>query len=145
MIFRILLAVSGLLLTVFLSACGKEPLYQEQGYVFGTLVEVSIYGDNEEHAKQAIAWGSNVSCSVPLRNSAGGRKVSMAEVVGVAALRCGGALGLGGRGPGNVPLTGGPAMPNAPPGLPMDACASGVGGATLRQNPTIFSTSRSET
>ena len=54
MIFRILLAVSGLLLTVFLSACGKEPLYQEQGYVFGTLVEVSIYGDNEAHAKQAI-------------------------------------------------------------------------------------------
>jgi thiamine biosynthesis lipoprotein len=54
MISRILLAVSGLLLTVFLSACGKEPLYQEQGYVFGTLVEVSIYGDNEAHAKQAI-------------------------------------------------------------------------------------------
>jgi thiamine biosynthesis lipoprotein len=55
MISRILLAFSGLLLTVFLSACGKEPLYQEQGYVFGTLVEVSIYGDNEAHAKQAIA------------------------------------------------------------------------------------------
>lgn len=47
---RILLAACCILMT----ACGKEPLYQEQGYVFGTLVEVSIYGDNEAHAKQAI-------------------------------------------------------------------------------------------
>ena len=38
----------------FLSACGKEPLYQEQGYVFGTLVEVSVYGENEAHAKQSV-------------------------------------------------------------------------------------------
>jgi len=39
-----------------LSACGgKEPLYQEQGFVFGTLVEVSIYGEKEPLAKQAIA------------------------------------------------------------------------------------------
>jgi thiamine biosynthesis lipoprotein len=55
MISRILLAASCWLLAIFLSACGKEPLYQEQGYVFGTLVEVSIYGDNEAHARQAIA------------------------------------------------------------------------------------------
>jgi len=54
MISRILLAASCWLLAILLSACGKEPLYQEQGYVFGTLVEVSIYGDNEAHAKQAI-------------------------------------------------------------------------------------------
>ncbi|MFA6061612.1 MAG: FAD:protein FMN transferase [Gallionella sp.] len=47
---RILLPACCILMT----ACGKEPLYQEQGYVFGTLVEVSIYGDNEAHAKQAI-------------------------------------------------------------------------------------------
>ncbi len=52
---RLRLAVFGLLFGMLLSACGKEPLYQEQGYVFGTLVEVSIYGDNEAHAKQAIA------------------------------------------------------------------------------------------
>jgi thiamine biosynthesis lipoprotein len=37
-----------------LSACGKEPLYQEQGYVFGTLVEISIYGESEPRAKQAV-------------------------------------------------------------------------------------------
>ncbi len=37
-----------------LSACGKEPLYQEQGYVFGTLVEVSIYGEEESQARQAV-------------------------------------------------------------------------------------------
>ena len=38
----------------FLSACGKEPLYQEQGYVFGTLVEVSVYGEDEARAKQSV-------------------------------------------------------------------------------------------
>jgi thiamine biosynthesis lipoprotein len=35
-----------------LTGCGKEPLYQEQSYVFGTLVEVSIYGEDEARAKQ---------------------------------------------------------------------------------------------
>ncbi|MDO8413451.1 MAG: FAD:protein FMN transferase [Gallionellaceae bacterium] len=40
---------------ISLTACGKEPLYQEQGYVFGTLVEVSIYGTEEARAKQAVA------------------------------------------------------------------------------------------
>ena len=48
---RALLLVAVLLL----SACGKEPLYQEQGYVFGTLVEVSIYGEDEVKSKQAVA------------------------------------------------------------------------------------------
>ena len=38
-----------------LAACSKEPLYQEQGYVFGTLVEVSIYGEDEARAKQSVA------------------------------------------------------------------------------------------
>ena len=33
---------------------GKEPLYQEQGYVFGTLVEISVYGETELRAKQAV-------------------------------------------------------------------------------------------
>lgn len=42
-------------LSLVLSACGKEPMYQEQGYVFGTLVEVSIYGETEPRAKQAIS------------------------------------------------------------------------------------------
>ena len=39
---------------LLLSACGKETTYQEQGYVFGTLVEVSVYGEDETHAKQSI-------------------------------------------------------------------------------------------
>jgi thiamine biosynthesis lipoprotein len=48
-----LLAVLAVLL---LGGCeGKEPLYQEQGYVFGTLVEVSIYGEPEPRAKQAVS------------------------------------------------------------------------------------------
>jgi hypothetical protein len=48
---RLLLPASCILMT----ACGKEPLYQEQGYVFGTLVEVTVYGESEPHAREAIA------------------------------------------------------------------------------------------
>ena len=41
---------------LLLAACeSKEPLYQEQGYVFGTLVEVSVYGETEPRAKQAVS------------------------------------------------------------------------------------------
>ena len=41
---------------LLLAGCsGKEPLYQEQGYVFGTLVEVSIYGEDETRARQAVS------------------------------------------------------------------------------------------
>jgi FAD:protein FMN transferase len=41
---------------MLLGACeGKEPVYQEQGYVFGTLVEVSVYGETEPRAKQAVS------------------------------------------------------------------------------------------
>ena len=41
---------------LFLAACGKKepPTYQEQGYVFGTLVEVSVYGEEEAHARKAV-------------------------------------------------------------------------------------------
>jgi len=39
---------------LLLTACGKEPLYQEQGYVFGTLVDVTVYGESEPRAKQAV-------------------------------------------------------------------------------------------
>lgn len=42
-----------LLMALLLTGCGKEPLYQEQGYVFGTLVEVSIHGENEVRARAA--------------------------------------------------------------------------------------------
>jgi len=50
------MSVSRLLLLAFallLSACGKEPFYQEQAYVFGTQVEVSIYGADEAKARAA--------------------------------------------------------------------------------------------
>lgn len=50
---RYLLALCVALLLA--SCAGKEPLYQEQGYVFGTLVEVSVYGEDEPRARQAVA------------------------------------------------------------------------------------------
>jgi len=40
------------LLVLGLSACGKEPLYQQESYVFGTRVEVTIYGEKDERARQ---------------------------------------------------------------------------------------------
>lgn len=36
-----------------LTGCGKEPVYQQQAYVFGTLVEVTIYGEPETKAQAA--------------------------------------------------------------------------------------------
>jgi thiamine biosynthesis lipoprotein len=45
-----------LLLLSSLTACTRElPTYQEQSYVFGTLVEVSIYGEADPKARQATA------------------------------------------------------------------------------------------
>ncbi len=52
LLLRVFLTTS---LAFFLAACGKEPFYQEQGYVFGTLVEVSVYGADEALAKQGIS------------------------------------------------------------------------------------------
>lgn len=43
-----------LLLVLLLNACGKEPLYHEQAYVFGTQVDVTIYGTEEAKARQAV-------------------------------------------------------------------------------------------
>jgi thiamine biosynthesis lipoprotein len=44
-----------LIFTLLLSACNKElQTYQEQGYVFGTLVEISIYGEDEARSKNGI-------------------------------------------------------------------------------------------
>lgn len=40
---------------LLLTGCGKEPLYQEQAFVFGTIVEVSVYGAEESQAKQGVA------------------------------------------------------------------------------------------
>lgn len=47
--------LGGLVLALLLTACGKEPLYQEQGYVFGTLVEVTVYGEEDAKSKAAVA------------------------------------------------------------------------------------------
>jgi FAD:protein FMN transferase len=39
---------------MFLAACSpKEPLYNTQSYVFGTLVDISIYGETEEKSQAA--------------------------------------------------------------------------------------------
>jgi len=43
------------LAALLLAACGgEEPLHQEQGYVFGTLVDVTVYGGDEARARQAV-------------------------------------------------------------------------------------------
>jgi len=44
-----------LLLLWTLAACSPPPLHQQQAYVFGTLVEVSIHGAPEAQARQAAA------------------------------------------------------------------------------------------
>lgn len=43
MVFFLLLGLAG---------CAKEPIHQQQGYVFGTLVEVTIYGQEEARARE---------------------------------------------------------------------------------------------
>ena len=47
--------IAALALALLAGCSGKEPLYQEQGYVFGTLVEISIYGEDETRARQAVS------------------------------------------------------------------------------------------
>ncbi len=37
-----------------LPACTKEPIYRQQSYVFGTLVEVTIWGENDARAQELI-------------------------------------------------------------------------------------------
>ncbi|MGE5320349.1 MAG: FAD:protein FMN transferase [Hyphomicrobiaceae bacterium] len=44
-----------LLLLLALAACSPPPLVQQQSYVFGTLVEISVYGAPEAQAQQATA------------------------------------------------------------------------------------------
>jgi thiamine biosynthesis lipoprotein len=40
-----------LLFLLSLTSCFQEPLYHSQSYVFGTLVDISIYGESEERAR----------------------------------------------------------------------------------------------
>ena len=42
-------------LTLLLAGCAKEPLYQQQSFVFGTQVEISIYGAKDAQARAASA------------------------------------------------------------------------------------------
>lgn len=44
-----------ILLLWALAACSPPPLHQQQAYVFGTLVEVSIHGESEARAREASA------------------------------------------------------------------------------------------
>lgn len=44
-----------LLFLLALNGCGKEPLYQQGSFVFGTQVEVSIYGETDAKARAAAA------------------------------------------------------------------------------------------
>ncbi len=38
------------IVAILLASCGREPLVQTQSYVFGTLVDISIYGESEAKA-----------------------------------------------------------------------------------------------
>ena len=44
-----------LFFALILSACGKEPLVQTKSYVFGTLVDISIYGETEDKAREVTS------------------------------------------------------------------------------------------
>lgn len=44
-----------LLLTLLLSGCAKEPLTSQESFVFGTRVEVMIYGEPQDKARTAAA------------------------------------------------------------------------------------------
>lgn len=50
---RLRLAVT-LLLGLSLAACARPEIYQQQSYVFGTLVEVSIYGEPADRARAQV-------------------------------------------------------------------------------------------
>ncbi|HQR59983.1 MAG TPA: FAD:protein FMN transferase [Methylophilaceae bacterium] len=44
--------IATLVTLLVLTGCGREPLHQSQAYVFGTLVDISIYGESEERARE---------------------------------------------------------------------------------------------
>ena len=39
---------------LLLSACSKPPIVEQESYVFGTLVQVKVWGDDDKHAGEAI-------------------------------------------------------------------------------------------
>jgi thiamine biosynthesis lipoprotein len=42
-------------IVIALSGCGKESLYQEESFIFGTRVDITIYGEDETKARAAVA------------------------------------------------------------------------------------------
>ncbi len=48
----LLRGLCALWLVGLLAGCGREPVHHAQSYVFGTLVDISIYGEPEERAAQ---------------------------------------------------------------------------------------------
>ncbi|OGT22420.1 MAG: hypothetical protein A2V90_03275 [Gammaproteobacteria bacterium RBG_16_57_12] len=46
--------LSGVFIALLLNGCAKEPLYQEQLFTFGTLVNISIWGEDEAVARHAV-------------------------------------------------------------------------------------------
>ena len=51
---RIGLSLVCLMAIIVLAACTKEPIYRQQSYVFGTLVEVTIWGENDARAQELV-------------------------------------------------------------------------------------------
>lgn len=52
----VLIRIYVIFAALLLAGCeGKAPLYQEQAYVFGTLVETTVYGVPEPQAKEAVS------------------------------------------------------------------------------------------
>ncbi len=49
------LVTLSLLTLALVTGCADKPPYKQQSYVFGTLVEVSIHGEDEAKAKQAVS------------------------------------------------------------------------------------------
>lgn len=41
-----------LIWALMLAGCGREAMHQSQSYVFGTLVDISIYGESEDRARE---------------------------------------------------------------------------------------------
>ncbi|TCS71901.1 thiamine biosynthesis lipoprotein [Sulfuritortus calidifontis] len=52
---RLIRLLLSLWLLALLAACGEAPPYRQQAYVFGTLVEISIYGEDADKAQAVTA------------------------------------------------------------------------------------------
>ncbi|NTV96669.1 MAG: FAD:protein FMN transferase [Thiobacillus sp.] len=52
--YRFLSLVTLSLVAALLAGCAERPPYKQQAYVFGTLVEVSVYGEPDAKAKPAV-------------------------------------------------------------------------------------------